>query len=172
MDPIPFLQSHALFGGLTDEELQCIIPLLEVRKFPRGCDIVTETETGRELYLLLEGRVEVIKICPNHPEKAPLRLAELESGDSFGEMHLIDIQSRSATVRTLEETTAYALSHHNIYHLHLEHPDIFTKLILNIARELSRRLRKMDEWMGSILFKAEEPGALRPVATPATPPDA
>jgi CRP-like cAMP-binding protein len=81
-------------------------------------------------------------------------LAIFGKGDTIGEMELIDIQPRSASVRALENVLTLSLSHQDIYQIYKNNRNAFTMLVLNIAREISRRLRRMDALVGSSLFSA------------------
>ena len=105
-----FLQSHALFGGISDEAIEKIMPLLKEEKFSVGENIVGEGEDGDRLYFICEGSVEVLKTVASPEGASERRLAVFGVGDSFGEMELIDIQPRSATVRATEAVSALSLS--------------------------------------------------------------
>jgi CRP-like cAMP-binding protein len=122
--------------------------------FAAGDTIIREGERGDRMYLIFRGRVEVLKNPPESPEVFE-RLAVLEEGDAFGEMEIIDIQARSAGVRALEPTTLASLSHGDLYRLSRSRPAVFTFLVLNVAREISRRLRKMDALAAGFLFASE-----------------
>jgi CRP-like cAMP-binding protein len=60
-------------------------------------------------------------------------------------MSLIDIQPRSATVRALGTATLLVLDHAAIGRLYQTNLEVYTLLVLNIAREISRRLRYADQ---------------------------
>lgn len=157
MKNVEFLKSHPLFGAISDDNLLKIIPLLEQEIYDSGDFIIHENDYGDRLFFIAKGQVEVIKIIHSatdnnkHPTRAPntskcyKRLATLSRGDTFGEMELIDIQKRSASVRALNRVVALTLSHENIHNLYKRDPESFTLIIMNIAREISRRLRAMDE---------------------------
>ncbi len=136
-----FLQSQALFGGFSDDDLAVIRTLLEEETFAAGEAIVREGEQGDRFYFIESGNVLVSKNHDN--EQRPL--ATLGPGDAFGEMELIDIQARSATVTATEPVTALTLTNRAMFRLYQQHLDLYARLILNLAREISRRLRKMDE---------------------------
>ena len=73
------------------------------------------------------------------------RIAVLGVGDVFGEMELIDMQRRSATVRALEAVSVLALSNGDLFRIYESDLPTFTLIVLNLARELSRRLRSIDD---------------------------
>lgn len=141
---LEFLRTHSLFGGLEERELKKIRALLEIRSFASGEEIIRESEPGGTIYLIHRGSVEVIKSDPNKPGRPPVRLAVLSTGDSFGEMEMIDCLPSVATVRTLEETDVLILTQEKLYRIEEEDPTTFTMIIMNLARDISRRLRVMD----------------------------
>jgi CRP/FNR family transcriptional regulator, cyclic AMP receptor protein len=98
--------------------------------------ILREGERGDRLYCLVEGQVEV-----RRGEKVIVRLGP---GETVGEMELIDMQPRSATVVALTTCVLYSLALRDILALQREDLPSFTLVIMNLARDLSRRLRRMD----------------------------
>lgn len=153
---LKFLRDHSLFGGLCNEELCQVRKLLTVKSFPAGKDIIREGEAGGDLYLIWKGSVEVIKKDPEAMDTAPVRLAILRKGDSFGEMELIDVQPNAASVRALEDTVTLILSNGDLYLIEQTDLLTFTMIIMNLAREVSRRLRTMDAVAAHTLFNKSE----------------
>lgn len=143
---IRFLQSHALFGGLTDEQILPVLALLRDENFAPGEIIVSEGEPGDRMHFILSGTASVFKdATPDIPDDdACAALSVMKPGDAFGEMALIDVQARSASVRALAPMETLSLSNRDLHKLYKTHPELFTMIILNIARELSRRLRRAD----------------------------
>lgn len=146
-----FLQSHALFGGLTDDEIEIIIPMLEEEHYSAGDFIIKEGEDGDRLHFIVNGSVEVIKNLNGQNQPSYQQLATFGPGDTFGEMELIDIQKRSASVRALEDVSALTLSNRNMYKLYHLNIKTYTMIIMNIAREISRRLRHMDDLIANAI---------------------
>lgn len=149
-----FLQSHSLFGGILDDQLAEIKPFLQEVRFSTNDTIITEGEEGDRLYFLCEGCVEILKDPTDHHDDVPQRIAVLGPGDTFGEMELIDIQCRAATVRALEPVTALTLSNADLYRIYKKNIKTYTMIVLNLARDISRRLRKMDALAASALYSA------------------
>lgn len=148
-----YLQSQSLFGGIDDERLKHIMGMLEEARYAKGQDIVREGEDGSKLYFIYRGAVEVLKAASREQDAALKRIAVLQTGDTFGEMEMIDIQPRSATVRALEETVTLTLSYKDLYALSTWNLETFTLIVLNLARDMSRRLRRMDEIVAQYLQK-------------------
>lgn len=148
-----FLCKHSMFGGLTDQELELIHKYLDETTYPKGTRILKQGEPNNTVYFIVEGEVSIQK----HPleEEGPERvITTLQAGDSFGEMELIDIQSCAASVVCLTDTTVITLSNKDLYKLSTTHLKTYTMLILNLARDISRRLRSTDNLLALISKKS------------------
>lgn len=156
MVDVEFLQSHALFGGIGDADIKAIQKLLQEENFSKGEFLAREGEQGDRLYFICEGSVEVLKKVQSPTGIEQVSLAVFGKGDTIGEMELIDIQPRSASVRALEDVLALSLSNQTMYQIYKLHRDVFAMLVLNIAREISRRLRRMDALVGSSVFSSPQ----------------
>ena len=156
MIELDFLRSHSLFGGIPDDNLEKVRLLLNEEYFKKGEVVIAEGDKEDRLFLIFQGSVEILKKAPFSSKGIQERIAVLREGDTFGEMELIDIQPRSATVRTLEDTVAFTLSNRNLHKISKSDLPTFTFIIMNIAREISRRLRKMDNLVANFLFSSIE----------------
>jgi CRP-like cAMP-binding protein len=137
-----FLSQIPIFGGLSTQVLDWIAEAGSVGELPAGIQVIGEGEPARSLFVVYQGELE---ICKKGGHGGEVRLAVLRAGDCMGEMSLIDIQPRSATARTLTDTVLFRLGHKEIGKLYQSHPEVYTLLVLNIAREISRRLRVADK---------------------------
>lgn len=142
------LGSNSLFGGLTKEKLSKVASFLKAENFPKGTSVIKENEVGDRMYLITKGEVEVLKYSKEN--KATESIAKLAEGDSFGEMELIDIQPRTASVTSLTNLETVSFCNEDLLKLSQEDLETFSIIVVNIARIISRRLRKMDEMMVSI----------------------
>jgi CRP/FNR family transcriptional regulator, cyclic AMP receptor protein len=141
LPPIQRLKEIGLFGGLEDETLAEFVRSLDlVRKEP-GEVVFREGETGREMFIVLDGEIEILKKSKRARET---RVALLGPGDWFGEMSILDIMPRSATVRALAPTRMLRLSAQHLDALYRKDVKAYAMVVLNIAREISRRLRVAD----------------------------
>lgn len=129
-----FLASVPIFGGLTGSPLDTVASHLVRVLLPAGSPVVAEGDGAREMYVVESGELEVRK-------DDEVVLARLRRGDCVGEMSLLDIQPRSATVRALTDTSLLVLRYRELMAIRRQDPEAFTLLVLNIAREVSRRLR-------------------------------
>lgn len=146
------LREIGLFGGLDEPTLETLARELPAEQVPVATRVVSEGDAAREMFVVVSGELEVLKRSPGGSE---VRVAMLGPGDWFGEMAIVDVQPRSATVRSLAPSTLLRVSAENVNRL-LYRRDLkaYSLLIMNIARELSRRLRVADgilsQFVGSV----------------------
>lgn len=135
------LADVGLFGGLSDETLSALADELQAQAFEVGQNVVTEGDTAREMFVVMAGELEVLK----HGPGGETRVALFGPGDWFGEMAILDVQPRSATVRAVAPSLAMRISADDVENL-LYRRDLkaYALFVMNIARELSRRLRVAD----------------------------
>ena len=136
-----FLAGIAVFGGLEDGTLDRIVGMLVEQRCAPGELVCREGDPGRSMYVVRTGEVTV---CRKAESGHLVRVVRLGPGECFGEMTLIDIQPRSATIKVEAPTTLYALSNRDLYRLYQEDVAGYVMVLQNICRELSRRLRKAD----------------------------
>jgi CRP/FNR family transcriptional regulator, cyclic AMP receptor protein len=142
-----FLQNIPIFAGLDDVALLGIAGAIQETVVHEGSVIVSEGEPGDRMFIVYSGRVEVVKHLAKPNETL---LAVFGPRDFMGEMSIIECVARSASLRALDETFLFALRGIDLYHLFQRWPDQYAIVILNIARDLSRRLRALDEKFSAI----------------------
>lgn len=168
MKTIPFLQEQPVFGGVDDHAMETILPLLREVEFAANEVIVREGDDGDAMFVICGGSVEVLKAGPDNAGTLGRRIAVLHVGDVFGEMELIDLQRRSATVRALEPVSALALSNGDLFRIYESDMPTFTLIVLNLARELSRRLREIDDLAVRCMASVDDDRPSTRDGTPAT----
>lgn len=142
------LREIGLFGGLSDEVLWELAGSLERLDFQPGSHAFREGESGRDMFLLLDGEMEVLKQSKRNLEA---RVAILGPGDWFGEMSILDVMPRSATVRALAPSRLLRITAHDLDALYRRDLKSYSLVVLNIAREMSRRLRVADGLLADLV---------------------
>lgn len=136
------LREVGLFGALSDEVLEHLAGTLRTRRVGAGEPVFREGDgEAREMFVVLEGEMEVTKRSRRGRDA---RVAILGPGDWFGEMSVIDLQARSATVRALAPSRLVRLTAEDLDALYRHDLKSYALMVLNIARDLSRRLRVTD----------------------------
>jgi len=142
------LREIGLFGGLGDEVLEDLSGSLDMIELPPGSVVFREGDSGREMFILLDGEMEVLK---QSKRKHETRVAVLGPGDWFGEMSILDVLPRSATVRAVAPSRLLRLTAHDLDSLYRRDLRAYSLLVLNIAREMSRRLRVCDNLLAELV---------------------
>lgn len=130
-----------IFGALSEASLDLLLAQSPVREVPAGSEFFHEGDAADCMYVLERGRVAVVK----HWQGREWRLGELGAGDCFGEMALMDLVPRSATLRALEDSRALVLTPADLQRLAEQDLEQFALVQMNIGREVCRRLRATDE---------------------------
>jgi CRP/FNR family cyclic AMP-dependent transcriptional regulator len=144
-----FLASHSMFGGLDERELDMVKTYLKGSTYPSGAMLLRQGEPNNSVYFIVEGTVSVVRKSETM-DLASREIATLTKGDSFGEMELIEINNCAASIITLTETSIVTLSNHDLYQIFQQSLHTYTMLVLNLARDISRRLRSADEMLALI----------------------
>lgn len=132
-----------IFTGLSDDALASLTLHVRTLDYSPGNIVINEGTLGDTLYIIAEGRAEVVKNLEGPDEMV---LATLKRGEIFGEMCIIESVERSASVRAVDDpTVVYALHTSDLHRLFKQAPAQFAVLIMNISRDLCRRLRTVDE---------------------------
>jgi CRP-like cAMP-binding protein len=137
MVEVSLLQKYSLFGGLLEDQIKQILPLMGREKYNAGDNIIVEGEPNDRIRFILEGRVAVIK--------HGLTLSEFAEGDVFGEMEVLDVMPSAATIRVLSNTLVISISNKGLRDIYKIDVHSFSIIIMNLARDLSRRLRLMND---------------------------
>lgn len=136
------LKNQPLFRDMTPQDLENIAPSFFEKRYTPGAVLFAEGMTGEVLYLIQQGKVEVVKAGPDGREVV---LATLKEGEFLGEMSLIDQQPRTATARTAGEAVCLAMTRKSFQQLMERYPAVAVKLLLMFLRTANDRLRKANE---------------------------
>lgn len=138
---IDLLQRMPVFGGLRETALRRLLERATKLHRAGGEAFFLEGDAAEAMYVLESGRVAVTKRW----QSSEFVLHELAAGDCFGEMALMDLQPRSASVRALQDCDAIVFGSHDMLHLYETDVEQFALMQMNLGRELCRRLRATDE---------------------------
>lgn len=136
-----FLVDTPFFGGLSDTSLDLLISMLVERRFEAGATVIAEGEPGRSMYIVHSGELVVSKLGDSG---CVVDINRLGPGDFFGEMTLIEVQNRSATLVAESPVRLYELTARNLYTYYKADIYAYAMVMQNINRELCRRLRRAD----------------------------
>jgi len=131
-----FIRRVPLFASLTDAEFQSLEHIFLVKRFNKNQVIFHEEETGNYMYIVLSGKVKVMKSTNAGRESL---LAIHQPGDFFGEMSLLDGRTSPATVSAMEDCKIVSISPQDF----TSHLMTNQKVMHQIIRVLCARLRQV-----------------------------
>jgi CRP-like cAMP-binding protein len=138
---IELLQAMPVFGAVREDTLTFLLGLSSTVTVAAGDFFFREAEEAHSMFVLENGTAAVVKNWKGHG----YLLSQLGKGDCFGEMSLMDMRHRSASVVALEACQAIELSSASLYAVYEKDLEQFTLIQMNMGREVSRRLRQADE---------------------------
>lgn len=133
------LRTAPLFVPLDERQRSRIGDLMTIRRFDAGAMILKQGSSAVALYLLLDGEVEVSR----EPEEGgrAVTLARLKPGDVFGEMAVLDDDTRSSSIVAVGPVRCALLSRWEL----MQELRRFPQLAIGLIRVLARRVRILDE---------------------------
>ena len=135
------LRNMPIFGGLRNSTIDYLFSEAKIIKRNEGDYFFHENDKGHDLYIIQHGAAVVVKSWEN----VDYILARLAFGDCFGEMELIDICPHSASVIASEASEVIVIKHNSITHLLQKSLEEYAIIMMNMGREVSRRLRSANE---------------------------
>ena len=155
MQPVrlELLQRMPIFGAIRDDALLFLLAQAREVSVAAGAYFFRENDQANSMFVLETGRVVVFKSWQGRD----VVLNDMQAGDCFGEMALMDLCPRSASVRAEADCVAIELTSGDLLRLFERDAEQFALVQMNMGREVCRRLRATDE----VLFRArmgEAPG--------------
>ncbi len=115
------------------------------RSLPRGTVIFTEGESGHEMFIIQEGRVKITKRI----RSMETILAELDKGDFFGEMAILEKEARSATATAATDVRLLVIDEKTFESTIRTSPDV----AIRIMRKMAERIRDADHRIENLFIK-------------------
>jgi CRP-like cAMP-binding protein len=138
---LSILPQISLFGGVTEAQQQEIFSRLEYGTFKKGECIFRSGEDPTHIYLIESGKVD-LEITD---DGLVLNKKSIAVGDCFGHVALLSMQKHSLTAIVAEDCEIIVLSRRALIQLKHEDIHLFALLMINLARELARRLKFTDD---------------------------
>jgi CRP-like cAMP-binding protein len=136
------MKNVPVFGGLKKRELREIEQLVHHREYTDGEVIFNHGDPGLGMYIIISGSVQIV----NNQDPANIIVySELDDGDFFGDMALVDESDRSATALSKGNTRLIAFFKPELHDIMIRFPSLGNKLLMNLAGVIATRLRKTNE---------------------------
>lgn len=140
---IDVLKKVPIFSAIETEKLLDLYNQCELHSGVDGELLISKDTEAAEIYIVLEGAVSVILTR----DGTPFEVAHLGVGSCLGETSVIGIQNHSADVEIIGNSTFLVLTRATLMNLYSADISLFALLVLNIARELARRLKETDRYL-------------------------
>jgi CRP/FNR family cyclic AMP-dependent transcriptional regulator len=135
-----FLEGVPIFAGLDVGALELLLANSRRVEMAQGELLVREGDSSNEMFVIGEGEVRVWK---HYGTPEQVELAIMGPKDFFGEMCMLETLPRAATVEALTPCVCVGVKSSAFYRLYQARPEQHAILILNLARDLSRRIRAL-----------------------------
>jgi CRP-like cAMP-binding protein len=145
-DEINFLRNVPIFSDLEEKDLVKIVKLGTRQKYKKGNLVVLEQESGAALFVIISGKVKVVRM---DEEGREVILSLFGPGEFFGEMSLLDGLARSASVVATVKSELFMIHRRDFLELLHDFPTVAIALLA----ELAMRLRKADMQIKSLSLK-------------------
>jgi CRP/FNR family cyclic AMP-dependent transcriptional regulator len=136
-DEADSLSRIPLFKRLTPEELEQLAKEVDQVRFDADETIFNEQDKGDALYVVESGSVRIWVL---DEDVEPVTLKELEPGEFFGELAVLDRGPRSTNATAISETALHRLSSDDFQKFLMSHPDI----AIDIICEIGARMRQTN----------------------------
>jgi CRP-like cAMP-binding protein len=144
------LKQICLFKGLSDEDLKKVASVLKEKFYPKGTIIWEEDSVEQGLQIIEYGQVRITK---RTKERQRQMLGMLREGKFFGELSLLDGRNHSAELEAIDDTKVLVLSRADMARFLVEDPQIAYTIVREIAIDISKILREMNErFMGMVNY--------------------
>ena len=137
---ISILSQISIFGGVTDDQQREIFTRLQVGAVKKDDLVFRKGDDPSHIYIVESGLIELF--IPD--KELMVEKKRLGVGECFGQVAVMSIHPHTISAVALEDTTLIVLSRRSLYQLHHEDIGLFALLMMNIGRELARRLQFMD----------------------------
>ena len=132
-----FLSTVSIFSELDQDSLDEVKKISTERKYPKGSMIILEEEYGDKLFIVKDGTVKITRV---NDEGKEVILALLGSSEIFGEMAILDGESRSANVLAQENCVLVVISSEDFIRILKSN----FKVSFGLMSELAKKIRKSD----------------------------
>jgi CRP/FNR family cyclic AMP-dependent transcriptional regulator len=145
-EDISFLRNVPIFSDLEDKDLLKVVKLGTRQKYKKGNIVVLEQESGAALFVIISGKVKVVRMDEDGRE---VILSMFGPGEFFGEMALLDGLARSASVVSTVKSELFMIHRRDFLELLHDYPTV----TISLLAELAMRLRKADMQIKSLSLK-------------------
>lgn len=152
MDLKSAIRGSYIAQGLSDEQLEKLYAIAEVRRFADGEPLLEQFEGSRDLFVVIEGEAEILSIMGES-------IGRVKAGMPIGEISFIDGKPRSVSVVSIGECEAVVLPADALWEVLETNQDLAARAFLNISRVLCARLRSANKNLAALMAIDESEAA-------------
>lgn len=132
-----------IFGGVTEAQRETIFRRLELWILSSGEAVFRKGDEPLHIYIVKSGKID-LQITE---DEVVIHKHELRVGECFGEASLMSMHKHTSTAIAAADTEIIVLSRKALIALKHEDVELFALLMMNLARELARRLYLTDQML-------------------------
>ena len=132
------LEKFSLFKGLNPNEIQSISQIVSKVPYKKGDIITDQSSKSRDVYILIEGRVDIISLNG-------IQLYRISSGETFGELAMVPNLKRTAVAVAREDSWIIVLNINHLESFSNEYPEIYENVSKNIVNSLGIKLARANK---------------------------
>ena len=133
----------SFFNNMSDDDFNLLIDHAEIKKVPAGTLLLKEGEKSRDVYFLVNGRIE-ITMKAGTDETEEVHIYRLKPGETVGEFSFIDGLPRSASALVDMESVILKFDYAKLHNLFEKNPRLGYIFIKKISRLLTNRIRSAN----------------------------
>lgn len=141
-----------LFHEIYDNEVEAVLKDCLVASYSPGDTIIKQGEDGTDICVILSGQADITV----DKEDGAQYIATISKGDIFGEMVLINETKRTANIICKEKCAVLVLSFDNFYKFFSKNPKVFSLMVLNVTRLITKRLKHSNSVIQELNTKLGE----------------
>jgi CRP/FNR family cyclic AMP-dependent transcriptional regulator len=143
------LRHVPVFTDLSKREIRAVEKIVHVRDYKAGETVFQQGDPGLGMYIVITGQIQIVNT--EDPEN-PVVYSELNDGDFFGDLALVDDSTRSASAIAHTGTRLVAFFRPELKNIITRFPELGNKILMNLAKVIAQRLRKTND----LLIQAQQ----------------
>lgn len=141
MSIVKLVKGCSLFHEIYDKEIESVIKHCMVASYNPGDYIINQGDESTDICILLSGEADIVY----DDNGTPNYIATLKHGDIFGELVLINETRRTANIICKKASEVLIIKYEDFYSFYHKNPKVFSLLVLNITRLVTKRLKEMNQ---------------------------
>ncbi len=139
LEKVLLLKSLSIFKDTPETTLSELAPLMQEEEIEKDGIIFNENDPGDCMYIILSGQVQI--------HKGKTELATLHEKEVFGELSLLDAETRSASATAKTDCVLYKIDQEPFYELIDTRPEVargFIKILCTRLRQLNEKTARSN----------------------------